>query len=195
MAETVHEAPTGAESATEEFVPPRVPKGKRFAGYCRKCHAFVDLDANFTCEKGGHPKDDIAVALLIGKKDPLPKLPRVNWGALFMPALWGPVHGHWFMILMYPVWLFMDNMIYSAVHGTTSPVLAVLASVMLAAFTIFYALRANEVGYLQVAADKSPEDYVKGERKWTALFVLMGIAFIAFASWYNLEIRPTLPME
>ena len=28
-------------------------------------------------------------------------LPRVNWGALFMPGIWGPAHGFWVAILFY----------------------------------------------------------------------------------------------
>ena len=187
------ERETGAveeRGVEEEFVPPVAPAGKRFVGYCRGCHGFVELTPEFTCEKAGHSRDEIAVALLLDADEPKPKFPRINLGALFMPALWGPVHGHLFMILFYPVWLFMDNIIYAAVRGTGQVWLAVVASIMLAAFTVFYALKANEVGYLQVAAEKSPEEFLKGERRWSVVFVLMGVAFVAFASWYNIAVRP-----
>lgn len=181
------------ERAVEvETAVPKAPKGKRFVGFCRKCRNFVELGPTFSCMKGAHPKGDIAVALLLDKDDPLPVMPRLNVGALFMPALWGPLHGQIFTILFYPAWLFLDNMIYAAVRGTGPAWPAIAASLMLAAFTVFYALRANEVGYLRVAAEKSPEEYLAGERKQAVFLVLVAVAFIVFASWYNIAVRPTL---
>ncbi len=172
---------------------PRAPEGMRYVGYCRSCRSFVELGPTFGCMKAGHPKSDIAVALLVGEDDPLPRLPRFNLGALFMPALWGPAHGQWYMILFYPIWLLLDNLIYGAVHGTFPVVIAVLASLAVAAFTVFYAARANSYGYPRVAAEKTPEQYVATERRWSILFVAIGVAFIAFASWYNVAMRPGLP--
>lgn len=176
---------------------PKAPAGKRYAGYCRKCHGFVELGPTFTCMKGGHPKGDIAVALLLDKDEPLPRFPKVNVGALFMPALWGPLHGQVFTVLFYPIWLFMDNVIYTCVHGATvaTVLLTVVAGLALAAFTVAYAMRADEMGYLRVAAEKTPEEYLRGERKWTVMLVLIAVAFLVFASWYNLAIRPGLPVE
>ena len=117
-------------------------------------------------------------------------MPAVNLGALFMPALWGPAHGQWFMILFYPLWLMLDNLVYGAVHGNYPGWIAALAVTMTAAFTILYATRANTYGYVRVAAEKLPEEYLATERKWSVLFVIIGVAFIVFASWYNLAIRP-----
>ena len=183
-----------------EFVPacgeavPQAPEGMRYVGFCRSCRQFVELGPTFTCKKGAHGKSDIAVALLVNDDDPLPRLPTVNWGALFMPALWGPAHGQWFMILFYPIWLLLDNLIYGAVHGTIPVWIAVLSSLAVAVFTVYYALRANAYGYVRVAAEKTPEQYVAGERKWTIIFVLVGIAFLVFASWYNIAVRPMAPV-
>ena len=117
-------------------------------------------------------------------------MPRMNWGALFMPALWGPAHGQWFMILFYPLWLLLDNLIYGSVHGSFAPWLAILAGAATAVFTVVYALNANRFGYLKVANEKTPEEYLQGERRWTVLFVIIGVLFIAFATWYNLVMRP-----
>lgn len=171
---------------------PRAPEGMRYIGYCRSCRSFAELGPTFGCMKAGHPKADIAVALLVEEDDPLPRLPKLNLGALFMPALWGPAHGQWYMILFYPIWLLLDNLIYGAVHGTFPVFIAVLAGAAVAAFTVYYALRANSYGYLRVAAEKTPEQYVATERKWSVLFVVIGLVFIAFASWYNIAIRPGL---
>lgn len=188
------QGPEGLESITDiGTAVPRAPEGMRYVGFCKKCRTFVELGPTFGCMKGGHAKGDIGVALLVGKDEPLPRLPRMNWGALFMPALWGPAHGQWYMILFYPIWLLLDNLIYGAVHGTFPVFVAVVASLAVAAFTVYYALRANSFGYLRAAEKKTPEQYAASERKWSVLFVLIGVAFIVFASWYNIAVRPTLP--
>lgn len=171
---------------------PKAPEGTRYIGFCRACRDFVELGPTFSCMKGGHAKEDISVAVLVGKDEPLPHMPRLNVGALFMPAIWGPAHGQWYMILFYPIWLLMDNLIYGAVHGTASPALAVVAVAACAWFTVFYALHANSYAYRRVAAERSPEEFLASERRWSALFVAIGVAFLAFATWYNLAVRPGL---
>ncbi len=187
------EAPEGMGCVTDlGTAVPKAPDGMRYVGFCRACRSFVELGPTFGCMKGGHPKSSVSVALLLGKDEPLPRLPRMNWGALFMPALWGPAHGQWYMILFYPIWLMLDNLIYGAVQGTFSAFLPTVCCVAAAAFTVYYALRANSHGYVRVAAKKTPEQYVSTERKWTVLLVLTGVAFLAFATWYNLMVRPTL---
>ena len=169
---------------------PRAPRGTRYVGFCRSCRDFVEVRPDFSCKRGNHPREDIGVALLVGKDEPLPHLPAINLGALFMPALWGPAHGQWFMILFYPVWLFLDIFIYSSVHGDASPALSVVMGLITAAIMVYYALHANAYGYLRVAAEKTPDEYLAAERKWSVLFVVIGVAFLAFATWYNLAIRP-----
>ncbi len=169
---------------------PKAPEGMRYVGLCRRCRKFVELGPTFTCMNAGHGKDDIAVALLLDRDDPLPELPAMNLGALFMPALWGPAHGQWYMILFYPLWLMLDNLIYGAVHGSFPVWVAVLAGLATAAFTVVYGMRANMHGYLRVAASKTPEEYLAKERRWTVLFVVIAVVFLVFASWYNIAIRP-----
>ncbi|MBS5449934.1 MAG: hypothetical protein KHY83_00580 [Coriobacteriia bacterium] len=171
---------------------PHAPRGMRYVGFCRQCGQFVEVGPDFSCKSKGHPRQSIAVALLLGLDEPKPHMPSLNIGALFMPALWGPVHGQWFMILFYPLWLVLDNLIYAAVHGQQMAWLAAFAAIGTAAFTIYYAMRANVHGYIRVASEKSLEEYLATERKWSILFVLIGVAFIAFATWYNLAIRPGL---
>lgn len=172
---------------------PHAPRGMRYVGFCRQCGQFVEVKTgDFSCVRKGHPRQSIAVALLLGLNDPKPHMPALNIGALFMPALWGPAHGQWFMILFYPLWLVLDNLVYGAVHGQYLPWLAVLAVIATAAFTVLYALRANTHGYIRAASDKSPEEYLATERRWSILFVIIGLVFLAFATWYNLAIRPGL---
>ena len=183
----------GGTPAADEKIPP-APRGTRYVGFCRACGDFVELTPEFTCKSAGHGRDQIGVALLVNKGEAAPHMPRVNLGALFMPALWGPAHGQWAMILFYPVWLFLDNVIYGAVTSPTplSVILAVAMGLLTAAFTVLYAVRANVYGYQRVAAEKTPEEYLATERKWSVLFVAIGCAFLAFATWYNLAVRPGL---
>lgn len=171
---------------------PKAPEGMRYVGFCQDCRDFVELGDDFSCATGGHGRDRVRVALLYGEDDPLPHMPRMNWGALFMPALWGPVHGQWYMILFYPLWLVLDNLVYAAVHGTGNVVIAVISSALTAAFMIYYALHANAWGYVRVASDKTPEEYLRRERVWTVVFLIMGIAFLVLATWYNIARRPYL---
>lgn len=187
----------GASSGRADLISPdeevpRAPRGMRYVGFCRMCGKFVELTHDFECKRAGHPRSSIAVALLIGLDEPKPKMPLINLGALFMPALWGPAHGQWFMILFYPLWLMLDNLIYGSVHGTYPAWISIASVLVTAAFTVFYAMRANVHGYIRVASEKSPEEYLATERRWSILFILIGVAFVAFATWYNLAVRPGL---
>ncbi|MBR2834916.1 MAG: hypothetical protein IKE43_04285 [Coriobacteriales bacterium] len=197
MAKSKH---TGAgivdETARIEYNPsdteavPKAPEGYRYVGFCRKCHDFEEMTTTFTCLEGGHPKQDIAVALLLEKDEPKPHIPRLNIGALFMPALWGPAHGQWYMILFYPLWLLLDRLIYGSIYESSGLIaLAVIAGVGTAVFTIAYALYANTYAYVRVATQKTPEEYNASERKQAIIWILLAIAFIFFATWYNLFVR------
>lgn len=170
---------------------PKPPEGMRYIGFCQDCHDFVELTGDFDCGNG-HKRDRVRVALLIEEDAPRPHMPRLNLGALVMPALWGPFHGQWYMILFYPLWLLLDNLLYSTVHGNGNIVLAVIALLLTAAFTIFYALNANSWGYPRAAASKTPEEYLARERLYALVFGLVAVLFLVFATWYNLMVRPGL---
>lgn len=190
MSDNADERMRMAGSPRDDEEIPRAPVGMRYVGFCRACRQFVEVTHDFGCKRAGHSRSSIAVALLLPVDKPKPRMPAVNLGALFMPALWGPAHGQWFMIMFYPLWLMLDNLVYGAVHGNYPGWIAALAVTMTAAFTILYATRANTYGYVRVASEKLPEEYLATERKWSVLFVIIGVAFIVFASWYNLAIRP-----
>jgi len=117
-------------------------------------------------------------------------LPKINLGALFMPAVWGPAHGQWISILFYPLWLFADTSITNAVlfGGFTY---ALAASVILgtAALTIFYARTVGYKAYARVAHKVTKEQYLARERKWAVASLLIALIFVGFATWYNLTIR------
>ena len=174
----------------EEQVPPPA-EGMRYAGLCRDCKDFVELDDKLNPRDCGHTKDRIAVALLLGESEPLPHLPKMNWGAFFMPALWGPGHGQWYLILMYPILIFLDNIVYTAVQaGGLYILLAVACLVCMLAFLIVYVRGANMAGYLRVSHAKTVDEYLKGEKRWTWAMIAVAVVFIVFATYYNIAVRP-----
>lgn len=172
---------------------PRAPQGMRYVGVCRDCKDFVELGDGFEPRGCGHGKDRVAMALLLEDDEPLPHLSKMNWGAFLMPALWGPGHGQWYLILMYPIWLFLDNIVYTAVHaGGWYVAIAVACLACMLAFLIVYARGANTFGYLRAAKDKTLEEYLRRERVWTVAMAAVAAVFVVFATWYNIAIRPGL---
>lgn len=121
-------------------------------------------------------------------------IPRINIGALFLPPIWGPAHGLWVTILFYPLWLFADNMFYAAYSERTalSIALAVVVGVVLVAVTVAFArLSQPWAAHRAHARDVSKLAFVHRERLWAVACVVVGLVMIAFATWYNLFVRPT----
>ena len=119
-------------------------------------------------------------------------LPRVNWGALFMPGIWGPAHGFWVSILFYPLWLFVDNLIYSA-YSNPEPwkvAVAVLAIAIIIGITIAFSIVSQPFAAHR-AEDKgvSREQYLKRERIWAIVCFVLAVVALAWATYYNLNIR------
>lgn len=123
-------------------------------------------------------------------------LPPVNWGALFMPPIWGPAHGIWITILYYPVWIFADNLLYSAytTPSVLSITLAVLTVLILAAVTIVFARAGQEHACRRALSDlgKTKQWYRDRQKKWAFAMAVVAVIFLAAATYYNLCIRPTL---
>lgn len=122
-------------------------------------------------------------------------IPRVNVGALFLPPIWGPAHGIWITILWYPIWLFADNTFYAAFteRSALSIVVALLVFASLSVGTVVFAIVSQPLAAHRAAArGVSKEDYLKRERIWAIVCVIVGCAMIAAATYYNLVIRPTL---
>lgn len=119
----------------------------------------------------------------------LSRLPKINLGALFMPAIWGPAHGQWITILFYPIWIFADNCIVAAVQfGGVTIFLSSLVVLGTAAATLFFARTIGQKAYLRVAHKVPLEKYLARERVWAVVSALIALVFIGFATWYNLAI-------
>ncbi len=122
-------------------------------------------------------------------------LPPINVGALFMPPIWGAAHGIWIAILYYPAWLLIDNLLYG-VYENPEPltvVFAILAVIVLAAGTIFFARISQSYGLMRaLKAGKTKEQYRKTQVKWAVAMTIVAVIMLVAATYYNLVIRPTL---
>ncbi|MEG0322660.1 MAG: viscotoxin-A3 [Raoultibacter sp.] len=122
-------------------------------------------------------------------------IPRINIGALFLPPIWGPAHGIWATILWYPIWLFADNMFYAAFTERTvlSIIVAIVVFVSLTAATVAFSLVGQPLAAHRAAArGVEKETYLKRERIWAIVCVIIGCIMIAAAAYYNIVVRPTL---
>lgn len=122
-------------------------------------------------------------------------IPRLNIAALFLPPIWGPAHGIWATILYYPIWLLADNVIYTAwsEQSVLSIVIAILVFVGLAVGTLVFAILSQPFAAHRAASKGiSKEVYLKRERIWAVVSVVVGLLMIAWATYYNLAIRPSL---
>ena len=119
-------------------------------------------------------------------------LPRMNWGAFFMPGIWGPAHGFWVSILFYPLWLLVDHLIFSA-YATPEPwkvALAVAAIIAITGITVAFAIASQPfAAHRAEAKGVSREKYLKRERIWTVISLVLAIAALAWATYYNINIR------
>lgn len=119
-------------------------------------------------------------------------IPRFNLAAFLLPPLWGPAYGYWITILFYPLWLFMDNLLY-AVYLNPTPLMALLAVVVCVTyigFCVAFSLVSQPMAYHR-AHDKgvSKEKYLKQQRIWAVASVIIAVIMLALATYYNLEIR------
>lgn len=122
-------------------------------------------------------------------------IPRFNIGAFFLPPVWGPAHGIWASIIFYPLWLVADNSFYAAFDQRTplAIALAAIIFVILVALTIAFSLIGQPIAAHRAASrGKTKEQYLKEQRIWAVVCVVVGIAALAAATYYNLVIRPTM---
>ena len=119
-------------------------------------------------------------------------LPRMNWGAFFMPGIWGPAHGFWAAILFYPLWLIADNLAFSA-YVNPAPQAIALAAIAQAAtvgVTVAFSLVCQPfAAHRAEAKGVSRETYLKRERIWAVVCALLAVAAVIWATYYNLNMR------
>ena len=119
-------------------------------------------------------------------------LPRVNWGALFMPGIWGPAHGFWVSILFYPLWLLADNLIFGA-YAAPAPwriAVAVVVGVVIVGATVAFSIASQPFAAHRAEDRGVPrETYLRRERIWAVAMLVLAVAAVAWATYYNLNVR------
>lgn len=122
-------------------------------------------------------------------------VPRLNIGALFLPPVWGPAHGLWVAIVFYPLWLVADTCFVNAFADRT-PLAVVLGAIVLVALTaVTFAFAGATQKYALMRAlsmGVSKEAYLKRQRVWAAVSVLVGLVMIGAATYYNVFLNPRL---
>lgn len=122
-------------------------------------------------------------------------LPRVNLGALFLAPVWGPAHGMWAAFLFFVAWLFVDNAIWAASVQPTvmNVVLATVMLVGLVAATVVFAIVAQPfAAHRAEAMGVDRATYLRRQRAWAVAGAVAAVAVVAFATWYNLDMRPAM---
>ena len=122
-------------------------------------------------------------------------IPRFNLAAFLMPPIWGPAHGNWVTILFYPLWVFVDNCIYSAYTMRTvgTIIMAAIMVVSLAAATWMFAMVAGPMAAHRAAERGiSKETYIRRQKIWAVVCIVIAALMLGFATYYNLAIRGTV---
>lgn len=126
------------------------------------------------------------------EKEFLKGVPRVNIGALILPPIWGPAHGIWASILFYPAWLLADDTFFAAYSQRTplSLAIALIVFVVLLAATIGFSLVSQPLAAHRAdAMGITRQEYLRKERIWALVSVVVGLVMIGLATYYNLFIR------
>ncbi|MBR3257911.1 MAG: viscotoxin-A3 [Eggerthellaceae bacterium] len=119
-------------------------------------------------------------------------IPRFNLAAFLMPPIWGPAHGNWVTILYYPLWVFVDNCIYSAYTMRTAGTIAIAVVMVLslAAATWMFAMVAGPMAAHRAAERGiSKETYVRRQKIWAVVCIVIAVLMLGFATYYNLALR------
>ena len=120
-------------------------------------------------------------------------LPRFNLAAFLIAPIWGPAHGFWITILYYPAWVLLDNVIYTAIWEPSplSIIVAILSAALMIGVSVIFSLTAQPMAAHR-AEDKgvSREDYLRRQRIWAVVSVVVAVIMVALATWYNVAFRP-----
>lgn len=165
-------------------------------GYCVACNALVRRTKDAACENG-HPQEFMRGARIVPRNEEMPVLPRFNWGAFFMPPLWGPAYGVWAGMVVLPLWLFMDSSLRSVVMLTPDTILrarvltwAMAIFIVLATIVLMgwmgrtgYGLAWSRV-YQSGVSEKSHQAFLRAQKWWAVGAGLMFTLFVSGAVYY-----------
>lgn len=158
----------------------------RTAGYCAFCDRIVERTSTGECPQG-HEAAAIAGRIVLAPGQEPPALPRFSVPAFLIPPIWGPAHGQWAGAIFLPLWLFLDNTVRAAVEhpsGFTVPPAIVASAATLAAMA-WFGKRGNGLAWRRVSSHRSPAEYARRERVWTALSVPLFLLLAGLAVYYD----------
>ena len=157
-----------------------VPGPPRVVGHCFVCDRMVERLPDGSCPEG-HAPAAVSGAIELSPDQPLPRLPRFNWGAFFMPPIWGIAHGLWAGAFFVPLWAFVDSAIRATLDRPLGwRVVAWATLVGTVAFQYEYARKANRIAWRRASESMSLEEYVRRERGWA---LAMGALLMVFVVW------------
>lgn len=165
-------------------------------GYCVGCNALVRRNKEAACENG-HPQELMRGAHIVPKGQEIPVLPSFNWGAFFMPPLWGPAYGVWAGMIVLPLWLFMDSSLRSVAALTPDTILRarimtwamailiIIATIVLMAWMgrTGYGLAWSRV-YQTGISEKPFKSFLRSQRLWAIGGGLLFFASVSGAVYY-----------
>ena len=165
--------------------------GGRTAGFCLECRRLVERQEGGTCPEG-HVAEGVVgmVALPEDFEKELPQVTSFNWGAFFIPMVWGPVYGMWAGILLFPLWMFVDNVVYVALTrggAWWAGAAAVIALTVL--IMVWFARTATIPAYLKLKTPTSIEKFNRQQKTWGIIGAIFFVVILALASAYNIVYR------
>ena len=177
-----------AQSA--EGLLPDAPAGARIAGHCVVCDRMVERRADGSCPEG-HAPGAVSGSIELAPGEPLPVLPKMNWGALsHAPDLGYRPRAVGGRVLRAAVGVRRQRHCAAPPTGRLGwRVVAWATLVGTLAFQYEYACTANRLAWRRASEHASFETYLRRERFWAvamgallAVFVVWGYAFLTRGS-------------
>lgn len=160
----------------------------RLAGYCVMCDRIVEIGPGGACSaRPEHGAECITGRLALEAGESVPQLPGFNIAAFLMPPVWGPAHGQWAGAVFFPMWLFVDSIIASAVGGGGGALLgaAVVVMVTLSA-QAWFAKRANGLAWRRVSSTTGVARYTRSQVPWAVASIPVLTFVVLWATYYRL---------
>ncbi|WP_350454179.1 viscotoxin-A3 [Slackia heliotrinireducens] len=129
------------------------------------------------------------------ERELLKDVPRVNIAAFFAPPIWGPANGLWVSILFYPLWVMADTAFVNAYVMRTPLAVTIGVAVFFLMVAITYGFATISQPFAlhrALSLGVSKETYLKRQRIWAVVAVIIGIAALAVATYYNLALNPKI---
>jgi len=119
------------------------------------------------------------------------EIPKFNWGAFFIPPIWGIVNRQWWGVLFLPAWVFVDNMLRSeSTLGAWTTVAGGGMAVATLALQTVYARLADSLALRRVQTIAEYDRYMRYRRVWAVAGFLV---VVGMGVWITLFILSGAP--